>query len=151
MAYVYIPDNQMTGWGAGQTIPDRLTQLRQGQHQQQMAQLAQQNSGGILWVQGEEGAKAYLVAAGNSVMLMDSENSTFYIKSTDASGMPLPLRIFDYTERTMAPKAPSAAQQTAGVEYVTRSELDALAARVDALAAIPATDKRSTTKKEDKE
>lgn len=104
MAYLYIPDNQMNGWSAGQAMPDRLTQLRQGQYQQQMTQPAQQNSGGILWVQGEEGAKGYLVAAGNSVMLMDSENSTFYIKSTDASGMPLPLRIFDYTERTMAPK-----------------------------------------------
>ena len=56
----------------------------------------------IIWVQGEEGAKAYMVAAGNSVLLMDSENSAFYIKSTDASGMPLPLRAFDYKERTTA-------------------------------------------------
>lgn len=56
-------------------------------------------SHGIVWVQGEAGAKSYLVGAGNSVILMDSEDSTFYIKSTDASGMPLPLRIFDYTER----------------------------------------------------
>ena len=55
---------------------------------------------GIIWVQGEEGAKGYLVAPGENRLLMDSENSTFYIKSTDASGMPLPLRVFDYTERT---------------------------------------------------
>ena len=33
-------------------------------------------------------------------MLMDSESNTFYIKSSDNSGMPMPLRIFDYTERT---------------------------------------------------
>ena len=31
---------------------------------------------------------------------MDSESNSFYIKSCDASGMPLPLRIFDYKERT---------------------------------------------------
>lgn len=40
-----------------------------------------------------------MVAAGNTVLLMDSENQTFYLKSADPSGMPLPLRIFDYKER----------------------------------------------------
>ena len=54
---------------------------------------------GIIWVQGEAGARAYLVPAGKSAMLMDSENSVFYIKTTDVSGMPNALRIFDYTER----------------------------------------------------
>ena len=60
----------------------------------------QQNNTSIVWVQGEAGAKAYPVAAGNSVMLLDSEASVFYIKSTDASGMPMPLRTFDFVERT---------------------------------------------------
>lgn len=114
-------------------MPDQLAQLRQGYQQPMQAQAAQNASGGIIWVQGEEGAKAYMVAAGNSVLLMDSENSAFYIKSTDASGMPLPLRVFDYSERTAAPKTAPAAPQTPGVEYVTRSEFDALAARLDAL------------------
>lgn len=88
----------------GQPMPDNLTQLRQGvgyqspMMQQPTAQTAQATPS-IIWVQGEEGAKAYMVAAGNSVLLMDSENSAFYIKSTDASGMPLPLRVFDYKER----------------------------------------------------
>ena len=78
----------------GQPMPDNLTQLRQGvgyqspMMQQPTAQTAQATPS-IIWVQGEEGAKAYMVAAGNSVLLMDSENSAFYIKSTDASGMPL--------------------------------------------------------------
>ena len=62
-------------------------------------QQVQQNDSGILWVQGEAGAKSWAVAPGKSVMLMDSESSTFYIKSSDQSGMPMPLRIFDYTER----------------------------------------------------
>lgn len=60
----------------------------------------QQQNTSIVWVQGEAGAKAYPVAAGNSVMLLDSEDSVFYIKSTDGSGMPMPLRTFDFTERT---------------------------------------------------
>lgn len=61
---------------------------------------APQNESAINWVQGLEGAKSWAVAAGKSVMLMDSESNTFYIKSSDNSGMPMPLRIFDYTERT---------------------------------------------------
>lgn len=104
----------------GQPMPDNLTQLRQGvgyqspMMQQPTAQTAQATPS-IIWVQGEEGAKAYMVAAGNSVLLMDSENSAFYIKSTDTSGMPLPLRVFDYKERTTATKMPpQTAQQPAG-------------------------------------
>lgn len=60
--------------------------------------LNSQSSNGIIWVQGEAGAKAYPVNAGNSVLLMDSETDCFYIKSTDASGMPMPLRAFQYSE-----------------------------------------------------
>ncbi len=71
------------------------------QIQQQQTPQPQQNNNDINWVQGEAGAKSWLVAPGKSVLLMDSESSTFYIKSTDVSGMPMPLRIFDYKERTM--------------------------------------------------
>ena len=84
-------------------------------------QYGQNQGSGIVWVQGEAGAKSYLVAAGQSVLLMDSENSTFYIKSTDMSGMPLPLRVFDYKERT---KEKSIQPQAAMPEYVTREEFD---------------------------
>lgn len=107
-------------------MPDQLAHLRQQQFQAPQ----QQSGSGILWVQGEEGAKAYMVAPNSSVLLMDSENSSFYIKSTDASGMPQPLRIFDYTERTAARTSEAPAQ-----EYVTRAEFDALAARLDAVTA----------------
>lgn len=70
------------------------------QPQPVVQQQPQVNDNGILWVQGEAGAKSWAVAPGKSVMLMDSESNTFYIKSSDQSGMPMPLRIFDYTERT---------------------------------------------------
>lgn len=131
----YIPYGYQPGY-YGQTMPDQLAQLRQNAYQQpMMGQAAQQTQGtpSIIWVQGEEGAKAYMVAAGNSVLLMDSENSAFYIKSTDASGMPLPLRVFDYKERTTAAKTPPQTAQQPGVEFVTRAEFDALAARCAAL------------------
>ena len=78
---------------------------------------APRNDGGLNWCQGEAAAKSYLVQPGSSVLLMDSEKNVFYIKSADASGMPLPLRIFDYTERT-AQSAPVA------TEYVTKEEFE---------------------------
>lgn len=81
------------------------------------------NDNGIIWVQGEAGAKSWAVAPGKSVMLMDSENSVFYIKTTDNSGIPLPLRIFDYTERTQQDTAPAEAVQVTNSQYVTKDEL----------------------------
>nr|DAI17124.1 MAG TPA: hypothetical protein [Caudoviricetes sp.] len=131
----YIPYGYQPGY-YGQAMQDQLAQLRQNAYQQpMMGQAAQQTQGtpSIIWVQGEESAKAYMVAAGNSVLLMDSENSAFYIKSTDASGMPLPLRVFDYKERTTAAKTPPQTAQQPGGEFVTRAEFDALAARCAAL------------------
>lgn len=83
---------------------------------------AAQPQNGINWVQGIESAKSYLVGAGQSVLLMDSEGSCFYIKSTDASGMPQPLRIFDYTERTQTQQTAPAAAQFRPEDYVTKDE-----------------------------
>lgn len=93
---------------------------------QQMQQMRPQQAGGqqssaLIWVQGEAGAKAFIVGINNTVLLMDSEKDTFYIKSCDASGMPS-MRIFDYIERTSAPKSAPAANPAA--EYITRSEAE---------------------------
>lgn len=62
-------------------------------------------------------------------MLMDSENSVFYLKTADASGMPLPLRIFEYAERTQntppAQNAPVQAPQGFDADrFVTREEFN---------------------------
>ena len=85
-------------------------------------QQQQQASGNINWVQGEAGAKSFLVAPGQAVLLMDSENNVFYIKSTDGSGMPMPLRIFDYKERIAVTKNEAFSVQMA--DYVTREEFE---------------------------
>lgn len=109
-------------------VPDMLAQYR-GQQMQAPVQpqpQPQQNGGaGLIWVQGEAGAKSYLVAPGHTLMLMDSEAQVFYIKSADASGMPLPLRIFDYSERR-AP-AEARAESASGFDperFVTREEFE---------------------------
>ena len=91
----------------------------------QFAQNTQQSSSaGIIWVQGEAAAKAYPVASGQSVLLMDSEDSVMYIKSTDQSGMPQPLRVFDYKERTSAKIEPAAVKQASSDEFVSRKEFE---------------------------
>jgi hypothetical protein len=115
------------------------------------AQPAQQSSQ-IIWVSGEAGAKSYLVAPGNTVMLLDAENSVFYLKSADASGMPLPLRIFDYKERsTMAQQAFGGSMSAESVNldnFVTRKEFDELKASI---ASQPAPKKNKNNLTEDAE
>ena len=51
---------------------------------------------GIKWVQGEAGARACAINPGTSAVLMDSERDVFYIKTTELSGMPRPLRVFEF-------------------------------------------------------
>lgn len=119
-------------------MPDTLAQYRnQSSPVPQPVPAPAQNNNGVIWVQGEAGAKSYLVAPGNTVMLMDSENSVFYLKSTDVSGMPMPLRIFDYIERnTGVVQTANIAPNGANFDpknYITREEFDDLKAKFDKL------------------
>lgn len=91
----------------------------------QATQTVQNNGAGIIWVQGEAGAKAYPVAPNTSLLLMDSENKTMYLKSADASGMPA-MRVFDYNERTATPPVNTS-------DYVTREEFGKLASIVESM------------------
>lgn len=80
-----------------------------------------QQTNNIPWVQGVEAAKAYPVAPGNAVFLMDSETQRFYIKTVDSAGIPAPIRAFEYSEISNAP-APE--------KYVTREEFNKLIAEL---------------------
>mgnify|MGYP003517705670 FL=1 len=92
------------------------------------------SSNGINWVSGESGAKSWIVGRGESVLLMDSESQCFYIKSADASGMPLPLRVFDYTERTKnAPQGSQSVLNQCSDNFITRNEFDDLKAKYEEL------------------
>lgn len=124
MAYPQYGYQPQSYYPPTQPMPDQLAYLRQQQMQQPAAS--------PLWVQGEAGAKAYPVAPGSSVILMDSESNVFYIKSADQSGMPT-MRTFEYRERTAAQNPPVQAAQQPQVDYVTRSEFDALRQQIYAL------------------
>lgn len=113
-----------------QPYPDRLAQL-QNQYQQlinvpqaQPVATQPQINQGLLWVQGEAGAKSYLLAPNTTVLLMDSESSRFYLKSTDGAGMPS-LRMFEYTEvQQNAPQALNSHEIDLSGKYVTREEYE---------------------------
>jgi hypothetical protein len=84
----------------------------------------QPQSNGIIWVQGEAGAKSYLVAPNTTVQLWDSEAQVIYLKSADASGMPS-FKILDYTIRDA--QQPSQPAITETEEYVKKKDFIELA------------------------
>ena len=95
----------------------------------------QTSQGSIIWVSGEAGAKSYLVAPNNSVVLFDSEGQTIYIKSADATGMPS-IKVLDYTVRETAKNganSPVPASVGKSPDYATKDDLRALSDRIDAL------------------
>lgn len=107
------------------------------QYQPQMPQQpVQQNNGSIIWVSGEAGAKAYLVAPNTTVQLWDSEAQCIYLKSADASGMPS-MKILDYTIRSQTPvNGPTNASTAQNInlpDYATKADLAALAGQIDTL------------------
>lgn len=89
--------------------------------QPQQQQTAQS---GIIWVQGEAGAKSYLVAPNTTVQLWDSEKQVIYLKSADASGMPS-MKILDYTIREQNQSAVARSVALDSDKYVTKEELHA--------------------------
>jgi hypothetical protein len=126
-------------------VPDMLGQFK-GQYQQPIPQMqqnipaqpmqipvppAQQKpSNDIIWVQGEAGAKGYLVAPNNTVVLWDTENPVIYVKSADGSGIPS-MRVLDFVERNgnsqnTHKNTPASHKCTCGDKFVTKEEFDAL-------------------------
>lgn len=119
--------------------PDMLNQMK-GQYQPQMVQQPMQpqipnippttpqtnQSNDIIWVQGSEGAKAYLVAPNTTVTLWDSESPTIYLKTADMNGVPS-MRVLDFTERTAnAPKTSEKHECQCGNKFILKEELNAV-------------------------
>lgn len=131
--YGYYPQYQN---GA---VPDMLNQFK-GQYQQ-MPQMqpniqqvpvqpvpTQKPTSDIVWVQGEAGAKGFLVAPNNTVVLWDTENPVIYIKSADANGLPS-MRVLDFTERGEKPKEEPHKCQCNG-KFVTVEQFEELKGKI---------------------
>ena len=126
-------------------VPDMLGQYK-GQYQQPIPQMQQnipqqtmqmpiqptpqKTTNDIIWVQGEAGAKGFLVAPNNTVVLWDTENPVIYVKSADASGIPS-MRVLDFIERNgnsqnNGENAPTTHKCTCGDKFITKEEFNAL-------------------------
>lgn len=112
-------------YGQPMQYQDQLSQLRNNPMMQQPSFPPRQDSSGILWVQGEAGAKSWIVAPGTSVLLMDSESQRFYLKTADQSGLPN-MRTFEYSE--VGAVKPQEPQQTA--QFVTMEEFNAFRSEI---------------------
>lgn len=97
--------------------------------QQQTPVVPQPQNNGIIWVQGEAGAKSYLVAPNNTVQLWDSETQTIYLKSADASGMPS-MKILDYKIRNAEQSQVSPQINNVNENYVTLTEFNGIKAEL---------------------
>jgi hypothetical protein len=99
-------------------------------YQMQPQNAPQGQNGGIIWVQGEAGAKSYLVAPNTTVQLWDSESQSIYLKSADASGMPT-MKILDYTIREQNGQNTPSLMPEDRADYVTRKEFNDFTAKVE--------------------
>lgn len=106
------------------------------QYQQQInpqvnQQAAQQVSNGLIWIQGIEAAKSYMVAPNTTVALWDSESETVYLKSADASGMPS-MRILDYTIRE---NAPTSHKKGLNTDFATKEDISIIQNQINEIRA----------------
>jgi hypothetical protein len=82
-------------------------------------------------VQGEAGAKSYMVAPNTTIALWDSESQTVYLKSADASGMPS-MRVLDYQIREDAHRNH---EMGAKIDFATKDEVSAIQRQIDEIRA----------------
>lgn len=112
------------GWNRGYApqpmgVPQNQAPFNGYQNQAPQAEPQQTTSKPSLqvpWVNGEVGAQAYLIAPNSTVLLMDSDNPIFYIKTSDLSGKAT-IQAFKYEELRQAPQSQSPM-------YVTREEFE---------------------------
>ena len=99
----------------------------------------QQNTIGMIWVDGEVGAKAYQMPAGwpagSPIPLWDTNDAMIYLKSINQMGMPNPLYKIRYTmedqNQKMLPQAQNQqmsgdghAEQIDTSKFVTKEDID---------------------------
>ena len=83
----------------------------------------------IMWVQGHEGAKSYIIPANSNVILLDSEEEgKMYIKSSDNIGM-CTLRTFMFNE--IIDVEPSKEVNTQ--QYATKQDLQEIREMINSL------------------
>ena len=88
-------------------------------YQNQQFNTPQKPTLSVPWVNGEVGAQAYMIAPNSAVLLMDSDNPIFYIKTSELDGR-ASIQAFRYEELKQTPPAPAPS-----ASYVTKEEFEA--------------------------
>lgn len=89
-------------------------------------------SSNVIPVDGEVGAKAYMVPSGSTgpIALWDTNDNVIYLRTFNAAGMPNPLKKLRYVEEeptSMLPQGQSgAASQIDTSQFVTKNDLENL-------------------------
>lgn len=87
------------------------------------------NNNGIIWVNGEEGARSWVMAPNSNAVLFDLENDgRFYIKTTDNIGM-CTIRSFNYKELIDVQPV----HETNTVQYATKQDVQELRDLIDSI------------------
>ena len=122
MAYT----NNYAGYYLGQPIGTAPAAQSYSVNGYQPVQQPQNNSGNIMtiFVNSDEEANSYPVAAGTTVLLLCFNLNKFWLKSTSTSGVPEQLREFSFDEKTAIVSNPTG---------VTRDEFNALSEKIDKL------------------
>ena len=124
--------------------------------QQPLNQPTQTPTNDMIFVLNENEASSFPVAPNNRVVLWDKNQTTFYVKSANAQGIPS-MQTFDFSERAQsAPQMPTEHVCKCGDNFVTKDDFNALKGDFEALSkrfeetAVKQITKTSkTTKKED--
>ena len=139
MAYnptIYQPYGQMYGnYGQG------YSQIQQPQYAPQTQPQTQAQTG-MIWVDGEVGAKAYQLPAGwpmnTPLPLWDTNDTIIYLKSTNQMGIPNPIQKIHYKmDEQQKPIGQSGGMQqsltsgTESAEYMRRDEADGFVRKED--------------------
>ena len=105
---------------------------QQQQPQMQNPQPTMQMQSNIEYVNGIEGAKAFILPPNTKKLLLDSDNAFFYIKTTDTQGKPS-VRRFRYIDIDAEQQAQPQRQEQPQVDYVTLQQFTDLLQNFDDL------------------
>jgi hypothetical protein len=118
------------------TMPNMTENSNQWQlqnMQQPLSQPTQTPTNDMIFVLNENEASSFPVAPNNRVVLWDKNQTTFYVKSANAQGIPS-MQIFDFSERAQnAPQTPTEHVCKCGDNFVTKDDFNALKGDFEAL------------------
>lgn len=88
-----------------------------------MQQTQTQNT--FTWIQGEEAARNYPVAPGNTIVLIEADKPIMYMKSADLSGRPQPMQIRYLVSKEEYEKLQNGSNTTQNEDkYVTKEDFE---------------------------